>query len=64
MLFNSVGMAEKKWTIWGGANRRPSRFPNEIIKTALNLPQILHTILFEQRVSKSSQIIDGTFLFY
>ena len=55
MSFN-VGGAAKRRTFGGEANRRPSSFlSNEIIKNVPSLSRILHTILFEQNLSKGSQ---------
>ena len=46
-LFLSIAWAgQRKGEKNGGANRKSSRFSNEIIKTALNLPRILRTIIF------------------
>ena len=57
MLFDSVGGAEDRRSIWGqgkgATKRRPSRFPNEIAKTAPNLPRILHEFLFNKACRKA-----------
>ena len=57
MLFDSVGVAEDRRLIWGqgegATNRRPSRFPNEIAKTAPNLPRMLHAFLFNKACRKA-----------
>ena len=57
MPFDSVGVAEDRRSIRGrgegATNRRPSRFPNEIAKTAPNLPRILHAFLFNKACRKA-----------
>ena len=57
MPFDSVGVAEDRRSFWGrdegATNRRPSRFPNEIAKTAPNLPRILHAFLFNKACRKA-----------
>ena len=40
----------------GGANKRPIRFSNEIIKTALNLPRILPAILLKYVIRQSKRL--------
>ena len=70
MSFDRVGVAEERRSIWGrrvGArSRRPSRFPNEIAKTAPNLPRILHAFLFNKARRKAVRYytVYGLFLFY
>ena len=68
MPFDSVGVAEDRRSTWGrgegATNRRPSRFPNEIAKTAPNLPRILHAFLFNKAWRKAADITDSLFLSY
>ena len=63
----SEDKAEERRSIWGRAekarNSRSSRFPNEIAKTAPNLP-LACVFILTKRVERQSDIIDGSFLLY
>ena len=68
MPFDSVGVVEDRRSIWGrgegATNRRPSRFPNEIAKTAPTCPECCMRFYLTKRVERQSDITHGLFLFY
>ena len=59
MPFDSVGVAEERRSIWGrgegATNTWPSRFPNEIAKTAQTCPEFC--MRFYLRWSNTKNII-------